>query len=390
VTGARLSDNPARARIAHPSPPGYMPATKRILIAVGTRPEAVKMAPVIHALREQPWADVRVLATAQHRQMLDQIHEFFGISPELDLDMMRKNQTLSDLTARMIAAMDPVLADEKPDLVLAQGDTTTVMVTALASFYRKVPFGHVEAGLRTGDVHNPFPEEMNRVLVGRMASLHFAPTEGSANNLKQEGLVDGVHVTGNTVIDALLWAAERVDTAPFQPEPGKKLVLVTAHRRENFGEPFEQVCAALRDVADRGDVQMLYPVHPNPNVRDVAHRVLGDHKAIKLVDPLDYPQMVAAMRACDLILTDSGGVQEEAPSLGKPVLVLRTTTERPEGVTAGAAKLVGTDRKTIVREANSLLDDSTAYAAMAKVENPYGDGRAAHRIAELCGSFVNA
>lgn len=367
-----------------------MPATKRILIAVGTRPEAVKMAPVIHALREQPWADVRVLATAQHRQMLDQIHEFFGISPELDLDMMRKNQTLSDLTARMIAAMDPVLADEKPDLVLAQGDTTTVMVTALASFYRKVPFGHVEAGLRTGDIHNPFPEEMNRVLVGRMASLHFAPTEGSADNLKKEGLVDGVHVTGNTVIDALLWAAERVDTAPFEPAAGKKLVLVTAHRRENFGEPFEQVCAALRDVADRGDVQMLYPVHPNPNVRDVAHRMLGDHKAINLVEPLDYPQMVAAMRACDLILTDSGGVQEEAPSLGKPVLVLRTTTERPEGVTAGAAKLVGTDRATILREANGLLDDAVAYSAMAKVENPYGDGRAAHRIAELCGSFVNA
>ena len=367
-----------------------MSKTKRILVAVGTRPEAVKMAPVIHALREQPWADVRVLATAQHRQLLDQIHAFFGITPDRDLDMMRANQTLSDLTARMIAAMDPVLAEQKPDLVLAQGDTTTVMVTALASFYRKVPFGHVEAGLRTGDMHNPFPEEMNRVLVGRMASLHFAPTQGSADNLHKEGLIDGVHVTGNTVIDALLWAAERVDATPFVPRNGKRLVLVTAHRRENFGEPFASVCAALHDIADRPDVQILYPVHPNPNVKDVAHRVLGQHPAIQLVEPLDYPQMVAALRACDLILTDSGGVQEEAPSLGKPVLVLRTTTERPEGVTAGAARLVGTDRGTIVAAANELLDDAAAYAAMAKVENPYGDGRAAHRIAQLCGSFVKA
>ena len=367
-----------------------MSETKRILVAVGTRPEAVKMAPVIHALREQPWADVRVLATAQHRQMLDQIHEFFGITPDCDLDMMRPNQSLSDLTARMIAAMDPVLAEEAPDLVLAQGDTTTVMVTALASFYRKIPFGHVEAGLRTGNVHNPFPEEMNRVLVGRMADLHFAPTEGSAANLRKEGMTDGVHVTGNTVIDALLWAAERVDATEFAPPAGKKLVLVTAHRRENHGEPLENICAALREIADRSDVKMLYPVHPNPNVLEVAHRVLGNHEAIELVDPLDYPKMVAAMRACDVILTDSGGVQEEAPSLGKPVLVLRTTTERPEGITAGAARLVGTDRATIVNAANELLDDAAAYSAMAKVENPYGDGRAAHRIAELCGAFVNA
>ncbi|MCC7398178.1 MAG: UDP-N-acetylglucosamine 2-epimerase (non-hydrolyzing) [Planctomycetes bacterium] len=367
-----------------------MSPQKRILVAVGTRPEAVKMAPVVHALRACPWADVRVLATAQHRQLLDQIHTFFGITPDYDLDLMRQNQSLADLTARLIAALDPVLAEARPDLVLAQGDTTTVMVSALASFYRRLPFAHVEAGLRTGDVSNPFPEEMNRVLVGRMASLHFAPTAGAAANLAREGITANVHVTGNTVIDALLWAAERVDTRPFVPPPGHRLVLVTAHRRENFGAPFAAVCQALRTIADRGDVQLLYPVHPNPNVRDTAFGVLGGHPAIRLVEPLDYPDMVAAMRACHLILTDSGGVQEEAPSLGKPVLVLRTTTERPEGVTAGAAQLVGTDHDAIVAAANRLLDDDLAYAAMAKVENPYGDGRAAARIATLCGAFLGA
>ena len=361
----------------------------RILVVVGTRPEAIKLAPVVHALQEAPWAKTRVLATAQHRQMLDQIHAFFGIHPDRDLDAMRPGQGLADLTARLLAGIDPVLAEEQPELVLAQGDTTTVMVTALACFYRKVAFGHVEAGLRTGDVHNPFPEELNRVLVGRMASLHFAPTEGSRQNLLREGVpAKSVHVTGNTVIDALLWAADRVDTAPFQPKPGKRLVLVTAHRRENFGAPFEAVCTALRELADRGDLQLLYPVHPNPNVRDVAHRLLGGHPAIQLVAPLDYPAMVAAMRACTLILTDSGGVQEEAPSLGKPVLVLRTTTERPEGVAAGAAMLVGTDRARIVAEASRLLDDPQAYAAMAAVKNPYGDGRAAHRIVAAIGAAL--
>jgi UDP-N-acetylglucosamine 2-epimerase (non-hydrolysing) len=368
-----------------------MSPQSRVLVVVGTRPEAVKLAPVVHALQAQPWATTRVLATAQHRHLLDQIHAFFGIRPDRDLDLMRPDQTLADLTARMIAAMDPVLADERPDLVLAQGDTTTVMVTALCCFYRRIAFGHVEAGLRTGDLQNPFPEEMNRVVVGRIARLHFAPTDGSRQNLLREGVAAAsVHVTGNTVIDALLWAAQRVDAAMFAPPAGKRLILVTAHRRENFGEPFAQVCAALREIADRGDVQLLYPVHPNPNVRDVAHRVLGGHPAIRLVEPLDYPAMVAAMRACSLILTDSGGVQEEAPSLGKPVLVLRTTTERPEGVTAGAAKLVGTDRATIVAEAVRLLDEPTAYRAMATVSNPYGDGRAAERIAAACRAFLGA
>lgn len=365
--------------------------SSRILVVVGTRPEAVKLAPVIHALRRADWATTRVLATAQHRQMLDQIHAFFGIRPDRDLDVMRPSQALVDLTARLLTGLDPVLAEEKPDLVLAQGDTTTVMVTALACFYRQVAFAHVEAGLRTGDLRNPFPEELNRVLVGRMAALHFAPTVGARANLLREGVPESsVHVTGNTVIDALLWAADRVDTAPFTPARGKRLVLVTAHRRENFGAPFEAVCHALRDVAGRPDVELLYPVHPNPAVRDTAHRILGGHPSIRLVDPLDYPAMVAAMRACTLILTDSGGVQEEAPSLGKPVLVLRTTTERPEGVAAGAAKLVGTDRATIVAAANRLLDDAGVYAAMAAVSNPYGDGRAAERIVEACRRHLGA
>lgn len=365
--------------------------TRRILAVVGTRPEAVKMAPVVHALRRRSWCEARVLATAQHREMLDQILRFFDVLPDRDLDLMRPGQELADLTARMITALDRALVAERPDMVLAQGDTTTVMVAGLCAFYRQVPFGHVEAGLRTGNLQNPFPEEMNRVLVGRLARLHFAPTAGARDNLLREGIDPAtVHVTGNTVIDALLWTADRVDPEPFRPPAGKRLILVTAHRRENFGAPFAAVCRALRALADRPDVTLLYPVHPNPNVHEVAHRMLGDHPSVRLVAPLDYPQMVAAMRACDLILTDSGGVQEEAPSLHKPVLVLRTTTERPEGVDAGAARLVGTDAGRIVAEATRLLDDGSARAAMTGVANPYGDGRAAERIADLVAACCGA
>lgn len=365
--------------------------SSRILVVVGTRPEAVKLAPVVHALRRVDWASTRVLATAQHRQMLDQTLTFFGIRPDRDLDVMRQGQTLADLTARLLTGIDPVLAEEGPDLVLAQGDTTTVMAVALACAYRQVAFGHVEAGLRTGDPRNPFPEELNRVLVARMATLHFAPTPGARVNLLREGVQEAsVHVTGNTAIDALAWAADRVDTAPFVPARGRRLVLVTAHRRENFGAPFEAVCRALRDIADRPDVQVLYPVHPNPAVHDTAHRILGDHPSIRLVEPLDYPAMIAAMRACTLVLTDSGGVQEEAPSLGKPVLVLRRATERPEGVAVGAARLVGTDRAAIVAATNRLLDDPGAYAAMATAGNPYGDGRAAERILAVCRRHFGA
>ncbi len=361
-----------------------MAEQRRILLVIGTRPEAVKMAPVVHALRQQAWADVRVLATAQHRQLLDPILKFFGVTPDRDLDVMRPDQTLAELTARLLAGLDPVLVAEKPDCVLAQGDTTTVFAAALASFYRKCTFAHVEAGLRTGDKMQPFPEEANRELVGRLATLHFAPTTASRDNLLREGIAaSSVHVVGNTVVDALLYASPRVDATKWAPPPGQRLVLVTAHRREHFGERFAAMCRGLRMVADRPDVAMVYPVHPNPNVRKVVHEVLGGHPRIRLIEPLDYPDMVAAMRASTLLLSDSGGVQEEAPTLGKPVLVLRSTTERPEGVAAGASRLVGTDPDRIVAEANRLLDDAKAYAAMATVRNPYGDGTASTQIAAV-------
>jgi len=365
--------------------------TKRILAVVGTRPEAVKMAPVIHALRKTPWAEVRVLATAQHREMLDQTLAFFDLRPDVDLDLMRAGQSLADLTARLVAALDPVLAAERPDCVLAQGDTTTVMATALCAFYQKVRFGHVEAGLRTHDKWLPFPEEMNRALCGRLADIHFAPTARARDNLLREGVpAASVHMVGNTVIDALLWSAERVPEGRFQPPPGQRLLLVTAHRREHFGARFESLCAALRELAGRQDVRILYPVHPNPNVREPAHRLLGGHPRIELCEPLDYPDMVAAMKASTLILTDSGGVQEEAPSLGKPVLVLREQTERPEGVQAGAARLVGTDHGRIVAAARELLDDPAAYRAMTGILNPYGDGTSGRAIAAALGTFLGA
>lgn len=344
------------------------------------------MAPLVHALRRQPWAAVRVLATAQHRHLLDQACAFFELRLDRDLDLMRPGQSLAELTSRLLAALDPVLVEERPSLVLGQGDTTTVMATALACFYRGIPFGHVEAGLRTGDVRDPFPEELNRLLVAPLASLHFAPTAVARRNLLQEGVPPcAVHLTGNTGIDALLWTAERCPASAFAPLPGKKLVLVTTHRRENFGEPLLRICAAVRQLAELPDVQILWPVHPTPSVREVVQGAFASHPAIRLVDALDYPAMVAAMQACTLILTDSGGLQEEAPSLGKPVLVLRATTERPEGVAVGAAKLVGTECAHIVAEASRLLGDAAAYAAMARVRNPYGDGRAAERIVAAIG-----
>ena len=358
---------------------------KTILCVVGTRPEAIKMAPVILALKKETWTNVRVLATAQHREMLDQMLGLFDIKPDVDLNLMQKNQTLPELTARLMTALDLALSGETPDAVLAQGDTTTVLVAALAAFYRCIPFGHIEAGLRTGDMAYPFPEEMNRVLTGRLARWHFAPTESARANLLAEGLSDErIFVTGNTVIDALLDVSKRCDKLAPKISPGHRLVLVTAHRRENFGEPLLKICRAIKYLADtRSDVEFLYPVHPNPNVRDVAIKTLGHHPRIRLCDPLEYVPFVAAMKAAYFILSDSGGVQEEAPALGKPVLVLRQQTERPEAVREGVVKIVGVNCDTIVQESVRLLDDKTVYDSMARGISPYGDGNASIRIASV-------
>ena len=355
---------------------------KTVLCVVGTRPEAVKMAPVILALRREPWARVRVLATAQHRRMLDQVLGLFAIAPDVDLDLMRPDQDLADLTARMLTALDASLREERPDVVLAQGDTTTVLATGLACFYRRIAFGHVEAGLRTGDLANPFPEEMNRTVASRLARFHFAPTSAARASLLREGIPDAaIHVTGNTVIDALLQVAEQQVPIGVALDPAQRLILVTAHRRESFGAPLREAFGALRTLADRNhDVQVLYPVHLNPNVSGPAREILGGHPRIVLCAPLEYAPFVSAMKRSVLILTDSGGVQEEAPALGKPVLVLRDETERPEAVAEGVVKLVGTKAERILAEAQRLLDDPRAYAAMARGVSPYGDGHAAERI----------
>ena len=362
-------------------------ARKRILAVVGTRPEAIKMAPVIRALQAAPWAEVRVLATAQHRQMLDQVLDAFGIVPDIDLDIMAPGQTLPELTSRLLARLDEVFAREQPDAVLIQGDTTTVMAAAMAAFYRRIAVGHVEAGLRTGDLHNPFPEEMNRIVAGRLSRWHFAPTAGSRDNLLREGFDPAsIHVTGNTVIDALLEVVQRDTPLPVEVPEGRRMVLVTAHRRENFGAPFREVCLAIRDLADRyADVHFVYPVHPNPNVSVPAREILDGHDRITLCPPMDYLPFVAAMKRAHLVLTDSGGVQEEAPALGKPVLVMRRETERPEAVEAGVVRLVGTVREAIIAEVSRLLDDADAYADMAKGVSPYGDGHAAARIVDILG-----
>ena len=355
---------------------------KNILCVIGTRPEAIKMSPVILALKKESWVNVRVLATAQHRHLLDQVLAFFEITPDLDLDIMQPNQPLTTLTARLLLKMDEVLLEEKPDAVLVQGDTTTVMTVALACFYHQIPTGHVEAGLRTWDINNPFPEEANRVITSKLARWHFAPTKGSLNNLLNEGVkASEIILTGNTVIDALLMTAAKNIKFGQELDANKRLVLVTSHRRENFGEPFRNICAALKALAKNNpDVQFLYPVHPNPNVKDVAHEFFSEQPNFLLCEPLDYPQFIAAMKSAYFILTDSGGVQEEAPALGKPVLVLRDETERPEAVEEGVVKLVGADYGKIISEAQRLLDDDSAYKKMAKGISPYGDGKAAERI----------
>ena len=359
----------------------------KVLSIFGTRPEAIKMAPVVKELEQHP-ADIvsRVCVTAQHREMLDQVLDLFDITPDYDLDLMRENQSLSEITACVFTDLDPVIAEEQPDWVLVQGDTTTVMAASLVAFYHQVKVGHVEAGLRTGDKWQPFPEEVNRKMAGVVADAHFAPTTAARDNLLQEGVVpEAIHVTGNSVIDALYMVA-KIDydlaSGPLAYVPWeKRVILVTAHRRENHGKPLENVCAALLEIAERyDDVHMVYPVHLNPNVQKPVHRLLDEHAQITLLPPLDYLPLVQLMKRSHLVLTDSGGIQEEAPGLGKPVLVLRDVTERPEAVVAGTVQLVGTDRESIVREATTLLDDDTVYKHMARAVNPYGDGRAAKRI----------
>lgn len=360
----------------------------KILCVVGTRPEAIKMAPVILALRQEPWARVRVLATAQHRGMLDQVLNFFEISPDIDLNIMKPNQTLTELTARLLTEMSSVLTTERPDVVLVQGDTTTAMVAALACFYHRIPIGHVEAGLRTWDLHNPFPEEANRAIIGRLCRWHFAPTESARDNLLREGVAaESVIVTGNTVIDSLLMTAEKKIDVGINLPANKRIVLVTCHRRENFGQPFRNICSALGQLAKlNADIHILYPVHPNPNVKDIAHEMLGGCSNISLIEPLDYAPFIAAMKQAYLIISDSGGVQEEAPALAKPVLVLREETERPEAIDAGVVRLVGTGIDGIVKAVQTLLDDESAHRKMARGVSPYGDGKAAERIVTILRS----
>lgn len=371
---------------------------KKVLLVFGTRPEAIKMAPVYEVLTATPGLDVRVAVTAQHRDMLDQVLRLFAIKPDYDLNVMKPGQGLTEITAAVLAGLKPVLEEYAPDLLLVHGDTTTTLSASLAAYYQQIPVGHVEAGLRTGNIYSPWPEEINRKVTGTIARLHFAPTEKAASNLKSEGVEkDQISITGNTVIDALLEVVERLEKDPQQSaafdskfgiDPTKRLILVTGHRRESFGRGFERICSALATIAKLEDVQIIYPVHLNPNVKGPVEISLGELERVKLIAPQDYLPFVHLMRRADIILTDSGGVQEEAPSMGKPVLVMRDTTERPEAVDAGTVKLVGTDADLIVRETSKLLDDQSAYDTMSRAHNPYGDGLASQRIRDAVLSFV--
>lgn len=365
----------------------------KILLVFGTRPEAIKLFPVVRALQADRRLCVRCCVTAQHRGLLDQVLAIAGITPDIDLDLMEPGQSLDRLTARLLTGLGAVMDAEQPDRVIVQGDTATAMVGALAAYYRRVPVAHVEAGLRSGDIYQPFPEEVNRRIVAPIADLHFAPTETAAAALRQENIAPAqIHVTGNTVIDALLATQARLAEAPMLAAgldtiaarfAGKRVILVTTHRRENFGGGMEAIARAIARIAARPDVAVLFPVHPNPNVVAVMDRLLGAQANIARIDPLDYPHFVRALGMAHIVLTDSGGVQEEAPALGKPVLVMRETTERPEGVTAGTARLIGADENRIVSEIFTLLDDDAAHQAMARAHNPFGDGQAAVRIARI-------
>jgi UDP-N-acetylglucosamine 2-epimerase (non-hydrolysing) len=360
-----------------------------VISVVGTRPEVIKLAPVLQALKERPDQFNSVLcSTGQHREMLDQTLEAFGLVTDRDLKVMVANQTLTNLTASVVTAFATAINDFRPDVVLVQGDTTSAMVCALAAFYARVPVGHVEAGLRTSDRYNPFPEEINRRLISSLATWHYAPTEGAVQALLREGMdPESILLTGNTVVDALHHVAAQV--GDVEPAAGERLILVTAHRRESFGKPFEELCLALRDLVERNlDVRIVYPVHLNPNVREPVHRILGGLDRLDLQDPVSYSEMIRLMKSCYLVLTDSGGIQEEAPVFGKPVLVLRETSERPEAVAAGVAKIVGTDRGRIVAETETLLKDPEAYLKMSRAISPYGDGHAAERIARHLASQI--
>jgi UDP-N-acetylglucosamine 2-epimerase (non-hydrolysing) len=367
----------------------------RVQFIFGTRPEAIKLCPVICHMRERPAEfEVRVCVTAQHRLLLDQVLGVFDVVPDRDLDLMRPGQSLFQSSAATLGALEGVFEEERPDMVLVQGDTTTTFCGALAAFYAGVPVGHVEAGLRTGNFAHPFPEEMNRVLTTRLTTLHFAPTEWAASNLLREGVSEtSVAVTGNPGIDAVLQVCDFLTTGRLTPsswdwlDPRRRLILVTAHRRESFGAGIESLCEALMVLAQRPDVQIIYPVHPNPHVREPVHRLLGSVRSIRLLEPLAYVPFIDLMRRCTLLLTDSGGIQEEAPALGKPVLILRNTTERPEAIEAGTAMLTGLDPATILKETTLLLDSEAAYQARSTVHNPFGDGHAARRISDLISSF---
>lgn len=370
----------------------------KVLSVFGTRPEAIKMAPVVLALKASSQLESRVCVTAQHRQMLDQVLNLFEIQPDYDLDLMRPNQDLYDITSRILLGLRDVLDDYQPDLVLVHGDTTTCFAVGLAAFYKQIPIGHVEAGLRTGDMRAPFPEEANRSLVGRLTSLHFAPTESSQANLLRENIAtESITVTGNTVIDALLWVKARLanydDTVWREAVGGqvfarladsnRKLILITGHRRENFGQGFIDLCSAIKQLAQaHSDWEFVYPVHLNPNVQQPVFDILSDLANVSLIDPQDYLPFTWLMNRSSLILTDSGGIQEEAPSLGKPVLVMRNVTERPEAVDAGTVRLVGTDQRAIVQHVEEVMLDAAVYQAMSKAHNPYGDGQAAQRIVD--------
>jgi UDP-N-acetylglucosamine 2-epimerase (non-hydrolysing) len=370
----------------------------KVLVIFGTRPEAIKLFPVIRALAAIPGLTVRTCVTAQHRGLLDQVLAIADLVPDIDLDLMEPGQTLDRLTARLLVGLGDVMDAEQPDLVIVQGDTATAMTGALAAYYRKVPVAHVEAGLRSGDIYHPWPEEVNRRIVAPIATLHFAPTDTAAEALRRETIAeDMIHVTGNTVIDALHWTADRVAANPSLAAgldaiavrfAGKRIILVTTHRRENFGDGMAAIARAIGRIAEREDVAVLFPVHPNPNVVSVMDDILGTRANVARIEPLDYPHFVRALGMADIVLTDSGGVQEEAPALGKPVLVMRETTERPEGVAAGTARLIGTDEDRIVSEIFTLLDDTSRYSAMARAHNPFGDGHAAAKIAKVVAHAV--